>query len=279
MAKFHIGRNGKAAQCNAKKGNCPYGTDEEHFSSRAAAQKASEEKMTRENKVMSSNSAKKEKTLPNKKEYGRDEFLLNKSYNSLAQNFANKNNQLYKKIDLYNKQYDDINKKINSLKQNGTLTIKQEEYLRAQQEEMEQRAYDAQYESFYNNISMYKYKILEEASSNSPDMKKIKEHLKRYEDNRGYVSAPYTIEEESNDGIKDNNEKILLLKQEIESKENAENNDEVQQLKNSLAIETAKKSINELMLEVIKKHPDEEKIRNKIFDIAKFKKYHDAYSK
>lgn len=44
MAKFHIGRSGKPAQCNAKKGNCPFGSDEEHYTSRQEAQTALENK-------------------------------------------------------------------------------------------------------------------------------------------------------------------------------------------------------------------------------------------
>lgn len=44
MAKFHIGRSGKPAQCRAKKGNCPFGSDAEHYGSRQEAQKALENK-------------------------------------------------------------------------------------------------------------------------------------------------------------------------------------------------------------------------------------------
>ena len=54
MAKFHIGRGGKAAACSARKGKCPYGSDDEHFSSRETAQFAAEDKMANENSVLSS---------------------------------------------------------------------------------------------------------------------------------------------------------------------------------------------------------------------------------
>lgn len=42
MAKFHIGRGGKPAVCSAKKGNCPYGGESEHYSTREAAKVAIE---------------------------------------------------------------------------------------------------------------------------------------------------------------------------------------------------------------------------------------------
>ena len=54
MAKFHIGRGGKAAACSARKGKCPYGSDEEHFSSREAAKVAAEERLAKSNGVLSS---------------------------------------------------------------------------------------------------------------------------------------------------------------------------------------------------------------------------------
>lgn len=34
MSQFHIGKNGKLSKCTAKKGNCPLGGAEQHFSSR-----------------------------------------------------------------------------------------------------------------------------------------------------------------------------------------------------------------------------------------------------
>lgn len=49
MAKFHIGRKGKAAICSAKKGKCPFGGESEHYSSREAATKAAEDRFAKEN--------------------------------------------------------------------------------------------------------------------------------------------------------------------------------------------------------------------------------------
>lgn len=62
MSKFHFGRSGKPAQCNAKKGNCPFGSDAEHYSSRQEAQKALEDKNTKEYATMESASKSSNKT-------------------------------------------------------------------------------------------------------------------------------------------------------------------------------------------------------------------------
>lgn len=61
MAKFHIGRGGKAAVCSARKGNCPFASDEEHFKTRDEAQKAAQNLLEKENNIMQSSSKKKEK--------------------------------------------------------------------------------------------------------------------------------------------------------------------------------------------------------------------------
>lgn len=34
MARFHINDNGDAKQCSAKEGNCPFGADAPHFSTK-----------------------------------------------------------------------------------------------------------------------------------------------------------------------------------------------------------------------------------------------------
>lgn len=65
MAKFHIGRGGKAAACSARKGKCPFGSDDEHFSTRDAARVAAEERMAKTNGVL--NSSKKTTTPAAKK--------------------------------------------------------------------------------------------------------------------------------------------------------------------------------------------------------------------
>lgn len=58
MAKFHIGCSGKAASCSAKKGNCPYGSDTEHYKTREEAQKAAEQNMSKQHKTLTSTNSK-----------------------------------------------------------------------------------------------------------------------------------------------------------------------------------------------------------------------------
>lgn len=58
MAKFHIGRGGKAAICSARKGKCPFGSDEEHFRTREEANHAAQERLSKDNNIMQSNSKK-----------------------------------------------------------------------------------------------------------------------------------------------------------------------------------------------------------------------------
>lgn len=70
MAKFHIGRGGKPAQCNARKGKCPFGSEEEHYKTREEAQKSIEKKLTGINAVLESAKKQKEKeNLIEKEEY------------------------------------------------------------------------------------------------------------------------------------------------------------------------------------------------------------------
>lgn len=54
MAKFHIGRGGKAAICSAKKGNCPFGSDDEHFKTREEAKNAAEKKLSDSHGILNS---------------------------------------------------------------------------------------------------------------------------------------------------------------------------------------------------------------------------------
>lgn len=42
MSKFYIGKSGKPTICHAKQGNCPFGSDEEHYKTREEASKALE---------------------------------------------------------------------------------------------------------------------------------------------------------------------------------------------------------------------------------------------
>jgi hypothetical protein len=45
MAKFHINNSGESGNCRAEKGGCPFGGEEQHYSSAAEAGKAYESKM------------------------------------------------------------------------------------------------------------------------------------------------------------------------------------------------------------------------------------------
>lgn len=48
MAKFHINGKGEPGKCSAAQGNCPFGSDEEHFTSAEAARDAYELQMSDE---------------------------------------------------------------------------------------------------------------------------------------------------------------------------------------------------------------------------------------
>lgn len=50
MAKYHIGKDGLPHVCRAKKGNCPYGSDAEHFTNKEDATKASQERLEHDSK-------------------------------------------------------------------------------------------------------------------------------------------------------------------------------------------------------------------------------------
>lgn len=52
MAKFHIGRSGKPALCSAKRGNCPFGSADEHYNSREAAQKVVEDRLAKQSGIL-----------------------------------------------------------------------------------------------------------------------------------------------------------------------------------------------------------------------------------
>ena len=56
MAKFHIGKNGKVSRCSARKGNCPYGSDEEHFASREEGVKVLEKQFEEKYDITNSTS-------------------------------------------------------------------------------------------------------------------------------------------------------------------------------------------------------------------------------
>lgn len=84
MAKFHIGRGGKAAICSAKKGNCPFGTDEEHFKTRDEAKAAAQEKLAKENNVMQSSSKKSSVKEDNSVNKDNKETDLENLHNTIA---------------------------------------------------------------------------------------------------------------------------------------------------------------------------------------------------
>lgn len=44
MAKYHINGKGEPGKCSAEKGNCPFGSDDEHYTSAAAARTAYEKR-------------------------------------------------------------------------------------------------------------------------------------------------------------------------------------------------------------------------------------------
>lgn len=52
MAKFHIGRGGKAAICSARKGKCPYGSEEEHFKTREEAHEEAQKILLKNNNIL-----------------------------------------------------------------------------------------------------------------------------------------------------------------------------------------------------------------------------------
>lgn len=204
-----------------------------------------------------------------------DIYLLHKSYADISNNLAEKNKTLYKKIQLYNNKYNDIEEKIALLKQQEKLTANQENYLKEKQYDIESKMYDIQYESYFNSISIYKYKILEESSLNSPNINRIKSFLNEYDKYRGYVAAPDSIGDEFNKLLLENNKNISLLKQKMRAYKN-NNNKDIYQIKRNLYIEMSLKSVNEIMLEYLKKEPNKEKIKNKIFNIATFKKEYEC---
>lgn len=96
MAKFHIGKSGKAAACSAKKGNCPYGSDDEHFSTREEAQKEAENRMSQNNSI--TKSAKKP-SIENKNPFSSIENNINEDGNLIF-----KGRQYYQNLIINNEQ-------------------------------------------------------------------------------------------------------------------------------------------------------------------------------
>jgi len=74
MAKFHIGKSGKPAQCRAKNGNCPFGSEKEHYKTRDEANKAVEGKLSNETNHLSSNQKKDDTITPENFVYYNDQF-------------------------------------------------------------------------------------------------------------------------------------------------------------------------------------------------------------
>lgn len=85
MAKFHIGRSGKPAQCNAKKGNCPFGSEEEHYKTREEAQKHLENKLSGINAVLASAKKQREQEKTQERETYDDNKHKQDIVNKMAQ--------------------------------------------------------------------------------------------------------------------------------------------------------------------------------------------------
>lgn len=69
MPKFHISRSGKPAQCNARKENCPFGGDEQHYDSKQDAQRAVEENLEKKHMNLLSSSRGENKKTQSKNDY------------------------------------------------------------------------------------------------------------------------------------------------------------------------------------------------------------------
>lgn len=52
MTKFHINKKGVPAVCRAKKGNCPFGGENEHYNTKEEAEIAAQEKNSKENSLL-----------------------------------------------------------------------------------------------------------------------------------------------------------------------------------------------------------------------------------
>jgi hypothetical protein len=48
MSKYHVNKNGVPAPCKAQKGNCPFGGEDKHFSTREKAQEYADQKAAKE---------------------------------------------------------------------------------------------------------------------------------------------------------------------------------------------------------------------------------------
>lgn len=101
MPKFHIGRSGKPAQCNARKGKCPLGGENEHYYSREAAQKAIEDKLYQENNSLKS-STKENNNIKNEN-VNNSKTEEKENYKTLAIETLVKNNEQFKRI--YNEDF------------------------------------------------------------------------------------------------------------------------------------------------------------------------------
>lgn len=77
MAKFHIGKKGEPTVCRAKNGNCPFGGEEQHYSTKQEAQQAIEKSLENQHKTI--NSIQKTNTVS----LSSDE-LINKLYDNIS---------------------------------------------------------------------------------------------------------------------------------------------------------------------------------------------------
>lgn len=77
MSKFHIGKKGEPTVCRAKNGNCPFGGEEQHYSTKQEAQQAIENNLEIQHKTVTSTKKTSNITLSNTE-------LVNKLYDNLS---------------------------------------------------------------------------------------------------------------------------------------------------------------------------------------------------
>lgn len=92
MAKFHISKSGKPAQCRAQVGKCPLGGESKHYDTREQAQQVIEQKLSTETDMLSSKS--------NKKNIDKNtENLVSNLTSILAKNSWNESEEISSMID------------------------------------------------------------------------------------------------------------------------------------------------------------------------------------
>lgn len=82
MAKYHIGKSGQPTICRAKNGNCPFGTEKQHYDTKQQADNAIATKLQKDTNVLSS--AKKNET----------NTLSTEKYNDIIETMSQKADEL-----------------------------------------------------------------------------------------------------------------------------------------------------------------------------------------